>query len=79
MPLVVATSRLYRGMHHLSDVVVGLVIGIISLWVMYLVVRNGPATRRYSGISPARRNDALRRTCDEEFELNVVRVTSRGW
>jgi undecaprenyl-diphosphatase len=54
MPLVVATSRLYRGMHHLSDVVVGLVIGIISLWVMYLVVRNGPAARRYSGITPAR-------------------------
>ena len=36
---------MYRGMHHLSDVVVGLLIGAISLWVTWLVVRNGPAAR----------------------------------
>jgi undecaprenyl-diphosphatase len=45
VPLVVAVSRMYRGMHHLSDVVVGLVIGIISLWITWLVVRDGPAAR----------------------------------
>jgi undecaprenyl-diphosphatase len=45
MPLVVGASRMYRGMHHLSDVVVGLAIGVISLWVTWLVVRNGPAAR----------------------------------
>jgi undecaprenyl-diphosphatase len=39
MPLVVGASRLYRGMHHLSDVVVGLIIGVVSLWVTYRVVR----------------------------------------
>ena len=45
MPLVVGASRMYRGMHRLSDVVVGLVIGAVSLWVTWLVVRHGPAAR----------------------------------
>jgi undecaprenyl-diphosphatase len=45
VPLAVATSRMYRGMHHLSDVVVGLVIGLLSLWITWLVVRDGPAAR----------------------------------
>jgi membrane-associated phospholipid phosphatase len=45
LPLVVGASRMYRGMHHLSDVAVGLVIGIIALWVTWLVVRDGPAAR----------------------------------
>jgi undecaprenyl-diphosphatase len=45
VPPVVAASRMYRGMHHLSDVVVGLVIGLVSLWITWLVVRNGPASR----------------------------------
>ena len=37
--VVVGASRMYRGMHHFSDVVVGVVIGVASLWVVYLVVR----------------------------------------
>jgi membrane-associated phospholipid phosphatase len=45
VPLIVGTSRMYRGMHHLSDVVVGLVIGLVSLWVTWLVVRAGPASQ----------------------------------
>jgi undecaprenyl-diphosphatase len=45
LPVVVGTSRLYRGMHHVSDVVVGAVIGLVSLWITWLVVRNGPASR----------------------------------
>jgi membrane-associated phospholipid phosphatase len=51
VPLIVGTSRMYRGMHHLSDVVVGLVIGLVSLWVTWLVVRSGPASR----LEPGRR------------------------
>jgi membrane-associated phospholipid phosphatase len=43
MPFIVGGSRMYRGMHHLTDVAVGLVIGIISLWITWRVVRNGPA------------------------------------
>jgi membrane-associated phospholipid phosphatase len=49
VPVVVGLSRLYRGMHHLSDVVVGLVIGIVSLWVTWRVVRSGPASRLEPG------------------------------
>ncbi|HEX5587618.1 MAG TPA: phosphatase PAP2 family protein [Acidimicrobiia bacterium] len=49
MPIVVGTSRMYRGMHSFTDVVVGLVIGILSLWVTWLVVRDGPAAREAHG------------------------------
>ena len=49
VPLVVGTSRMYRGMHHLSDVVVGLLIGVVSLWVTWLVVRAGPAAQLPAG------------------------------
>jgi membrane-associated phospholipid phosphatase len=45
IPLLVGVSRMYRGMHHFSDVAVGLVIGAVSLWVTWLVVRNGPAAQ----------------------------------
>jgi len=37
--IVVGASRMYRGMHHLSDVAVGVLIGAASLWVVYLVVQ----------------------------------------
>jgi membrane-associated phospholipid phosphatase len=60
MPLAVGASRLYRGMHRLSDVVVGLVIGVISLWITWLVVRNGPAARSTAtSMSERAREDAL--------------------
>lgn len=45
IPPVVGASRMYRGMHNLTDVIVGLLIGIISLWLTWLVVRRGPAMR----------------------------------
>ena len=41
--LVVGASRMYRGMHHLSDVVVGVLLGAASLWVMYVVVERPPS------------------------------------
>jgi membrane-associated phospholipid phosphatase len=39
LPPIVGFSRMYRGMHHASDVVVGAVIGGVSLWVVYRAVR----------------------------------------
>ncbi len=45
VPLIVGASRLYRGMHHLTDVLVGFMIGLVSLWITWLVVRSGPASR----------------------------------
>ena len=59
LPFIVGASRMYRGMHRLSDVVVGLVVGLVSLWVTWLVVRNGPAAR----IEPGRP------TCDRYLPL----------
>lgn len=35
----VATSRMYRGMHHPSDVLGGLLLGIVSVWITWWVIR----------------------------------------
>jgi len=58
VPLVVAASRMYRGMHNLTDVVVGLLIGAVSLWLTWLVVRRGPAMRASHQSSPENRSHA---------------------
>jgi undecaprenyl-diphosphatase len=39
LPIVVALSRLYRGMHHLSDVCAGALVGIGALLVALLAAR----------------------------------------
>jgi undecaprenyl-diphosphatase len=39
LPPIVGVSRMYRGMHYLSDVIVGAIIGLASLGVVYAVVR----------------------------------------
>lgn len=39
MPVLVAYSRLYRGMHHLTDVVVGLLNGIVCAWLAWHYLR----------------------------------------
>jgi undecaprenyl-diphosphatase len=41
--LIVAVSRVYRGMHHPSDVMIGAVYGAGCLWVAVLAVRAIPA------------------------------------
>ncbi|MEZ5407498.1 MAG: phosphatase PAP2 family protein [Acidimicrobiales bacterium] len=33
LPLIVGAARLYQGMHHLSDVVAGIVLGIVSILI----------------------------------------------
>jgi undecaprenyl-diphosphatase len=38
LPPIVAYSRMYRGMHALSDVVAGAVLGLASLLVVYVIV-----------------------------------------
>lgn len=35
LPFLVAYSRLYRGMHHLSDVIVGAIFGLWCAWAAY--------------------------------------------
>jgi undecaprenyl-diphosphatase len=39
LPAIVALSRLYRGMHHLSDVVAGALMGIAALLIALLAAR----------------------------------------
>ena len=39
IPPIVGASRLYRGMHHLTDVVVGAIIGALALLITWAVVR----------------------------------------
>ena len=38
MPFIVGASRVYRGMHFLSDVVVGALLGVVSLALVYHVL-----------------------------------------
>lgn len=58
IPLGVAFARLYRGMHFLSDVVVGAVNGIVCAWLAWRYLRrdDGGETRRDPGA--AARSDA---------------------
>ena len=60
-PLIVATSRVYRGMHNATDVICGLLIGAGCITVGYVAVRAGleAAHRRRVDADPeARRADA---------------------
>jgi membrane-associated phospholipid phosphatase len=43
LPLVVGLSRLYRGMHHLTDVLVSLVLGCAAVLFALLATRSGVA------------------------------------
>lgn len=39
VPVIVAFSRMYRGMHYVSDVVAGAVLGVACVVVVYVIVR----------------------------------------
>lgn len=38
LPLIVAAARVYQGMHHLSDVVAGIVLGIVSIVICHAIL-----------------------------------------
>jgi hypothetical protein len=42
VPLVVAFSRMYRGMHHLTDVTAGLINGLACAWLAWRYLRRRP-------------------------------------
>lgn len=42
VPLVVALARLYQGMHYLSDVIAGLILGLSTLWICLRVLGAPP-------------------------------------
>lgn len=49
IPLAVAGSRLYRGMHYPSDVIVGFVLGVMCLVITIFIVRRSMSRRVASG------------------------------
>jgi membrane-associated phospholipid phosphatase len=51
LPVAVATSRLYRGMHHPLDVVAGVLVGIGATAVVLFACRAGQAAARGRGSS----------------------------
>ena len=46
MPILVATSRMYRGMHNLTDVICGALVGAGCVLVGYVSVRAGTEAAR---------------------------------
>ena len=38
LPLIVGAARLYQGMHHLSDVVAGVVLGVVSILICHSIL-----------------------------------------
>ncbi|MBT8198975.1 MAG: phosphatase PAP2 family protein, partial [Acidimicrobiia bacterium] len=50
IPLIVAVSRLYRGMHYLTDVVAGAVLGLLSLYLTLTAFGARSTSRRGSVI-----------------------------
>lgn len=52
-PCLVAIARLYRGMHHVSDVLIGMVLGV---WCAFVIVRAVPGAWEFTRCAlPARR------------------------
>ncbi|MEW1913474.1 diacylglycerol kinase family protein [Kitasatospora sp. NPDC085895] len=68
LPPLVAVSRLYRGMHHPSDVLAGLVNGAAALWVMHRAV----LADRSPGAAPA--EAGLPRLVERAVDGTVDRV-----
>jgi membrane-associated phospholipid phosphatase len=55
IPLAVGTSRMYRGMHHPSDVLAALLLGTCCLVIMHRALLTEPLTRRSGAVPRARR------------------------
>lgn len=53
MPLLVGTARLYRGMHHLSDVIMGLLNGLVAVTLAWHWLRRDPRRSTPSHPTPA--------------------------
>jgi membrane-associated phospholipid phosphatase len=80
LPPIVGISRMYRGMHYLSDVVVGTVVGVVSLWAVYRAVRvPRPNAIEQPGLgTPGALRGSRRRTNTAESPGGHQRVPRRG-
>jgi len=60
LPVVVALSRMYRGMHHPLDVAGGLVVGLGALIVLLFACRAAGAAAEAHASAPAQRRERSR-------------------
>jgi undecaprenyl-diphosphatase len=51
-PFIVGVSRMYRGMHFMSDVVAGMILGVVSVLVTLLILTPAERARRASTLTP---------------------------
>jgi undecaprenyl-diphosphatase len=56
--LIVGWSRLYGGMHFLSDVIAGAILGAVSVFVVWRMLRDEPAQRGASADARSKEPDA---------------------
>jgi undecaprenyl-diphosphatase len=59
-PIIVGLSRMYRGMHFMSDVVAGMILGVVSVVVTLLILTRAERARR------ARALPSVQRVADNE-------------
>lgn len=71
VPVIVGAARMYRGMHHPSDVVAGLLIGVTCVVVVTSVLRNAEH-RRQSELT-SRHDDEVRRSTVAERQPALTR------
>ena len=56
VPIIVGLSRMYRGMHFMSDVVAGMILGAVSIAVTLLILTPAERERRAGALPPAQRS-----------------------
>jgi undecaprenyl-diphosphatase len=56
VPIIVGLSRMYRGMHFMSDVVAGMILGAVSIAVTLLILTPAERERRAAALPPAQRS-----------------------
>ena len=82
MPLLVGYARLYRGMHHLSDIVIGAVNGVICMLLAWNYLRRKtsgaeverPGTRGRAALTPAAEADTAHRNADRREPLGFPAI-----
>jgi undecaprenyl-diphosphatase len=62
VPIIVGLSRMYRGMHFMSDVVAGMILGAVSIAVTLLILTPAEEERR------ARALTASEHTADSDLD-----------
>lgn len=67
VPAIVGWARYYRGMHHITDIVAGVVLGIVTVWISWwLLERRSNSNHEPTGVSPA---DQARWPADEPVHV----------